>query len=656
MKKQILKIFSFIFIFIFILFIWVFKAIWWTEEAIKMIDYKDRLTEQWISVNYLNSISDIVVWYANNAYIDIINKYKGDISINTENTYFTQKDYKSEAITFSESIPNNTIWFIHNNNDSILTKDEIGIWLDYYAWNELAPKNPTSILPIHKPCERKVQFDKSISYINCETFVTTDSQPLFISFFENWNEFQWGWFTIVEIRNKSTEELLKRFFIWWSKIGDSTVDYVLHKSYTYWSVQTQDRSNLYIPWASGNLNLNWVKTLSYDNLALWDYTIYLQNINKFWLQSDKIKAWYLSIVPPEGALKDFDFIDITNLDTGLTKNIVWWFVSINFKKNGKVRINNPWNYEYDILTQLSWVHKSWNEFTVDEFREGDNIFNLQIKDSAWNILDNRPLVVTVDTIPPNITQISLDHTFYNKSTVDWSIAMINYLWVDHVNDNIDFNWVNWWYKTPFSVTVTDNTSLSWVVLQYSSSYSWVYDNVIDFQGSDGLYKFNIDTSFIPNDWEALLFIRAIDQFWNISKPKLISFYLNRIANKPNIVTNNWLNIITNNSNLDIKLELDIDIVKVLYDWFNMWDYQPFSTTYTANIPLTIWEKNYTFYAIDMLWNKSDWSTINILKNPLPKDWIYWQDSTIEFQWWVTTNQLNLQRKTSDWSAWEIFSR
>jgi len=621
-----------------------------------MIDYKENLTEKGIQANYLNSIADIIVGTSNNAYQNIISKLKWDININTENTYFTNKDYIGESISLWDTIPNSSISFMHVNWDKIETNSQIDIWNDYYAWNELAPKNPTSVLPIHKSCQRTKNADQSISYSNCETFITTDNQPLFVSYFENGNKYQGGGFTITEVRKKSDDSLVSRFFMWDSKVWDMSVNYVLHKSYTYWIVQTQNRTNLFIPNWWWNINLDWITTLSYDTLPNWEYTVYFQNINKFWLFSDKIKAGYLNIVPPEWALEDFDFIDITDINTSISKNIVWWYVAINYKKDAKVRLNNPWNYDYDILSIVSWVHKNWNEFTIDELQEWDNIFNLQIKDEAGNILDNKPLIITVDTIPPVIQTITLDHSFINKPTFDWAISMLTYLWIDHVNDNLDFSWSNWVNKTPFVMIASDNVSLSWVTIQYSLSASWTYNNVIDLTWTEGNYKFNVDTSFVPTDKEVILFFRALDQFGNISKPRSVIFHINRIANSPRIITNNWWDIVTSSTSIDIKLELDEDIVKVLYWWYNLTDFEPFSTTFSPTIPLQLGEKNYIFSVIDMMGNRSADSLINILKNPSPKDWIYWTDKTLQLEWWVTTDKINLQRVTWDWTAWEIFSR
>jgi len=655
-NSKLILIWTIIFSMILISFLWVIKVLWGTYEALKMIDYKDKLSEQWIQANYLNSISDIIVGNLNNEYLEIINKYKEDINIDLENTYFTQNFYKSEGITFNNSIPNNSITFVNSNWDAISKKEEINIWNDYYAWNELAPKNPTSILPIHKPCERVTNQGLPISYTNCETFITTDNQPLFISYFENGNEYQWWGFTIVEVRNKVDESLVSRFFMWWSKKWNMALSHVLNKSYTYWILQTQDRSNLYIPGASWNLNLNWIFTTSYDTLNNWDYTVYFQNINKFGLKSDKIKAWFLTIIPTEDWLQNLHFIDITNLNTLISKNIIWSYVSINYKKNVKIRINNPGHYVYDILSTINWITKNWDEFIIDELIEWDNIFNLQIKDQAGNILDNMPLIVTVDTIPPTIHTLSLDHNFLNKPTTDWWIALIRYFNQDYVNDNIDFSWIDGWFKTPFSILMSDNVSLSGTIIQYSITASWSYNNVIDYNWIEGLYKFNVDTSFINNDWKISLYFRAIDQFGNISSPKILVFNINREATAPKIITNNSNDIVTINTSINIKLELDEDIVKVLYDGYNLGNYEPFSNTYDTILPLQLWEKKYIFNVIDMMWNKSFDSYITIIKNPTPREGINWQDETIHFEWGVTTNQLNLQRVTWDWSAGEVFSR
>jgi hypothetical protein len=94
----------------------------------------------------------------------------------------------------------------------------------------------------------------------------------------------------------------------------------------------------------------------------------------------------------------------------------------------------------------------------------------------------------------------------------------------------------------------------------------------------------------------------------------------------------------------------------LYWWYNLTDFEPFSTTFSPTIPLQLGEKNYIFSVIDMMGNRSADSLINILKNPSPKDWIYWTDKTLQLEWWVTTDKINLQRVTWDWTAWEIFSR
>jgi len=639
-----------------VLFVWFFSAIWGTDEALKMISYKDRLSEQGIESNYLNSISDVIVDSANNEYIDVINKYKWDVAINPQNTFFTQTDYKGESISLNNTLPNNTISFVHNNGDRLDSSESVSIGTDYYALSELAPKNPTSILPIHKPCDRVINWSGALTYVNCETFITTDNQPLFVSFFENGNEYQWGWFTIVEVRKKSDESLEKRFFIGWSKKWDLSMNYVVHKSYTYWILQSQDRSNLYIPNKSWNINLDWVTTTTYDTLTQWEYSIYFQNINKYGLKSDKILAGYLAITPPVWALADFDFINITDTNKLITTTISWSLVSVNFKNDAHIRINNPWSYDYDILSIVGWVNKVADWFTVDELREGDNIFNIQIKDQAGNILDNKPLIVTVDTIAPSIQLLTLDTSFLNQDTTDEAIAMINYLWSYHVNDNLDFSWISWWNKVPFTMTATDNVSLDSMTVQYSLSEAWVYNNVLDFTGSNWSYWFNIDTSYQSIDNWTTLYIRALDQFGNISKPRTISFNINRIANPPIIITNEWSDLVTNNETIDIKLELDEDIVKVLYGWLNLTDFQAFSTTFTPTLSLQLGEKNYQFSSIDMLGNKSTDTNLSILKNPTPKEWVYGQDKTIQFEWWVTTNKINLQRVTWDGSAGEIFSR
>jgi len=636
-----------------ILTVW---ALGWTDEALKMIDYKERLNEQGVQSNYLNSLSDIVVANENNEYLDLINKYKSDVTINPENTAFTQQDYKSEWISIKNAIPTPGLGFIHNNGDRLDAKDELLIEWEYYAWNEVAPKNPTSILPIHKPCNRTIEADLSISYVNCETFITTDNQPLFISFFENGNAAQWWGFTIVEIRNKSDETLEHRFFLWGSKKNDFSLDPVVHQSYTYWLLQEQDRTNLYITDASWNLNLDGITTTSYETLSQGEYSVYFQNINKFGLKSDRIKAWYLSIIPPEGALQDFDFIDITNPVTSISTNIVGWYVSINYKENARIRINNPGNYEYDILSIVGWVNKTGNEFTVDLLDEGDNIFNIQIKDQAGNILDNKPLIVTVDTVPPSITSFWIDTSYIDQPTTDDAIAMKRFLWKIHVNDNIDFSWVSGWNKTPFVLRAIDNVSLSGLTVQYWVLQNGTFNPVEDFTWSDGNYRFNIDTSFKANDGELVVFARAIDWFWNISEATPVDFYVNRRAEVPTILTNAGQDIITNSTSLNVDLQLEDDIVKVLYQWFNLADYEPFSTSFSPTIPLQLWDKNYIFNTIDLLGNRSDDWDLAVLKNPSPRDGLYGEDSTIQFEGWVTTNKINLQRVTEDGSAWEIFSR
>jgi len=638
-----------------IFWIWISNVIWWTHEQIKMIKYRDNLSEQGIPSNYLNSIADIVIDSESNKNIDVINKLEKDIIINPENTYFTQKDYKKEGIHLNNFISGHGVTFIADNWNEKNSKNSLSIWLDYYASNEIAPKNPTSVLPIHKPCKKIIKSDFSVFYSDCETYVTTDNQPLFVSYFENWNDYQWWGFTIVEVRKKLDDSLVNKFFIWESKFWDMSLNYVVNKSYTYWVIQKQDRSNLYISKAWGNLNLNWIKTLSYDSLSHWEYVIYFQNINKFGLKSDRIKAWYLKVIPPKWSLQNFNFIDIVNLDDWISKNINWWNVSINFKKWVKVRINNPWNYNYDILSIIPNITKNWNEFIIDELQEGINVFNFQIKDEAWNILNNKQLIITADTISPIIWSISLDYNYLNKTTTDWAIAMINHLWIDHVNDNIQFSWVSGWNKVPFTIRISDNVSLSWLTVQYSLALSWLYNNVLDFIWNTWDYKFNVDTSFVSNDWEITLFFRAIDKFGNISVPTSKVFYLNRNAKSPIIFTNNWSNIITNNDLINIKLELEDDVVKVLYDWFILENYEAFSTIYSSTIPLKLGEKNYIFSVIDLLWNRSYDSIINILKNPTPKEWVVWEDQTIKFEGGVKTNKLNLQRVTSDWTPWEIFS-
>lgn len=629
----------------------------WALEAEKIANIINDLEESWVRANFVNTFSRFVVTWANNAYLRLIWEYDDDISLNRSNTYFTSENYSGDAVTLDSTQNNSSVSFLHNNWDSQDAVDTLRIWSNFYAAWELAPKNPTSLLPIYEPCDRSYASNGAISFSNCNTFVTSDTSPLFVSYFENWNPTQWGWFTITEIRDRDTDALVNRFFLWGSQWNDFTLDPVLHQSYTFWILQEQNRDNLYIPNWGGNINLNGITTTWYDNLNAWVYSVYFQNINRFGLRSDKILAWYLEVIPADEDVNNFQLLTVNQQGESDLRNIVNWLVEVNYNTNAVVTVANPDNLDYNIIPFYSTnINVSWNTFQIDYLQQGQNVFNVEILNSAGNVLDNRTLIISVDTIAPFITSVQLDQSFIDQPTTDSAISMINYLGVTHVNDNLLINWVNGNELMPFTMRVTDNLSLSWATVSYSLDQNWVYSNAQDIiEITNGLW-FNVDGSFIPNDGEVVMYFRVTDARWNESDPIALLYNINRDATAPILLTNNGNTLITSQPNIELSFELSSDTTRVLFDGLNLTTYLPLSTLFRAEVPLGLGNRNYIFNSTDILGNVSDDTVVNIIKNPTPLEWVYGTDTTIKFEWWVTTDQINLQRVTEDGTPGEIFWR
>lgn len=778
-----------------------------TEEAIKLIQIKDNLYNAWEKINYLNSISEIVVGSDTNKWLSIISKFKNYIFLNKDLSFVSNVFYKDFKLDQEK-------WW----NSNISIGGEYINWLnDYYNQNQIAPKDPTSILPISSPCwvynmtsngltfktwtndynsigfykDTKIKsnfssFEKpgnildwylwlnifisnkdiswvpttieitnennskgfviwnvcnfnilgtwcvngmntfkiptstvmnwvwsidwsnldyielysstwaniniwdeyfvlnSISYsdlstpdnkivindfnnlnssflwttlkttlfYNCREYKTTDTTPLFVSFFENWNwTLEWG-YTIVELRNKITWNYVNKFYIWTSKKWDEFIKPALNKSYTYWIYQQQDRSNLFITNGWGNLNLiDWIKTLSYNSLTLWSYSVYLQNINRFWFRSSNILVWYLNIIPPVNWLI-FDFLNVENQTNWTIYNIINKEAYINFDKNIKININNPWNYDYSININWTITTKNSNYFTIESLPNWATPISISIKDNANNVIDTKTMVIIVDTVSPVIKSIWVnkgDYLWIKNS--DWTYAMLENLWLVNVNDNII--WIS--KITPFIAQINDNLD-SDLIIQYSLSNWWLFTNVNDITRNGTIYKFNIDTSFIANDWITTLYFRSLDKSWNISEIKVVTYVTNRSANFPEIITNNWNNFITNSEKVRLNFELENDIAYFVINWKKATDFVKFNNNYTIELPLVLWDNNFWFKVIDFLLNESSEKNIKITKTPTPTEGLVWKDNTINFKWWVRANSINLQRITPNGDPWEIFSR
>lgn len=540
------------------------------------------------------------------------------------------------------------------------------IWPSKNTWSEYIIVEDISFSDIDTPNDivkvSNFNWIESMSWLadiqtlpyNCKTFSTTDTNPMFVSYFENGeNNILW-WYTIVEVRAKNDNSVVNRLYLWDSKKWDSYVTPAKNKSYTYWIYSQQDRSNLYNPAYWWNLNLvDWITTTSYNPLSMWEYVVYMQNINRFWFRSSNIPVWFLTIIPPENWIT-FGYTSVVNPANSVTYNVVSDWVDINFDKNIRVNVNNPWNYDYQLVLQNWTVTTKENSyFIIDSLPNWVNIINAYIKDIAWNILEIKKLEITVDTTAPIVHNVWINSSYVWVENTDKTLAMVQYFWAYHVNDNIF--WVGN-KKVPFIAEISDNLSVNNITIQYSTSENWVYSNVEDMVINWNEFKFNVNTSFVTSDMPINLYFRAVDKSWNISLSQKVNYFSNRSALPPVITSNNWNDFITNTEDVTLLFNLENDISKFLInDKIYTW-YQPYSDTFSVKLPLKLWDNNFSFKVIDMLWNLSNASDINIYKNPTPKNWVEWTDETINFKWWVTTNSINLQRVTPDWSPAEVFSR
>jgi hypothetical protein len=163
-------------------------------------------------------------------------------------------------------------------------------------------------------------------------------------------------------------------------------------------------------------------------------------------------------------------------------------------------------------------------------------------------------------------------------------------------------------------------------------------------------------SFVVNDGPTTLYFRALDKSWNISQAKSVSYSTNRIANFPDIITNNWNNLVTNSTSVKLNFELDNDLIYFLIGGKKVDSYTANSTSFSIDLPLVLGDNVFTFKTIDLLLNESPEKTITITKTPTPTEWSIWKDSTINFRGWVRTNSTNFQRLTPNGDPGEVFSR
>lgn len=778
-----------------------------TDEAVKLIQMKDSLTNQWEKINYLNSISDIVVWSSTNKNKDIISKLKDKIYLNRDLSYASNPDADTNTILLAgwdmtTSIGSN---FINGINT-------------YYDESQVAPKDPTSVLPIPTPCQvynmenpwlyfkgttnsysslgnydstsvksdfssfvqpgnildwylwlkvylsnknvtgvptvfeltnennakgftvnnlcayntsgsgctnwlntfkipasgvlnnsastdwsnlkwiemysstgvsvsvwndffllNQIGYSTSIDpgtmiivndfkntpntlsgyapiasrFYDCKTYLSTDTTPLFVSYYQNGNGRYDGWYTIVELRNRSDETYVNRFYIGNSKKGETYVRPAANKSYTYGIYQQQDRSNLFYSNAGGNINLiDWVKTLSYSGLNLGEYSVYMRNINRFGYQSSNILVGYLKIIPP--ANLDFDFINVQNPANSVVYSIVNHQADINFDKNIKINLKNTNGYDYDIFVNATVSAKNATSFTIDSLPNGPTPVAIAIKDNAGNLLDTKSIIINVDTIAPVIQNIAVNKVDYNGVTnTDSTIAMLDNLGLTNVNDNI------FWLgdkRVPFVATAIDNQPLSSSVLQYATTAWGPYSNIVNQIISGNTIKWNVDASFIAQDGQTTLHFRVVDKAGNVSQSKPVVYVTNRIATSPLIVTNNGNDVITNSEKISVSLQLDPDTIYLLVNGNKISGYTRFSNIYTFDLPLTLWENVFSLQAVDLLLNESTPVLFKITKTPTPLEWVAGKDKTINFKWGVRANSINLQRVTPNGDPGEIFSK
>lgn len=623
----------------------------WQERA-ALLNYSSILSSKWMTP-YINAVGDYIYWLRNNSSAVAFSKYVPDIVLNSNNSAYSNASTKW-VYTVAWGI-DALLW---SNGQSIrltkwnvpFSKYVVGVWTDYYSAYRSPPKNPTVVLPIPN---------------RGDTVTLTDPTPFFVSFFQNWDaSIGWG-FTRVDLIDNSTWDWstwnpITSFYLWQAAKWDTYQVPAGTRSYTYWFVQSQSYTGVFLP--GGNMDMTKVAINSYPTLSNGTYWVLLQNINRFWLKSDRIVAGRITINSKIIA----DFYPVVAWDpVKAWKNVVGNIVNLSYKDNVKVVIKNPSWYSYDVInpdglsvdkscTTTDPTYSIWySVFCPGSLKEWTNVFVMYARDIAGNQITTQTLIINVDTVAPTVMFAWVDVLNYEKTaTTDgwYNVMVVN--WQPNVNDNIPSPVLN---NIPAYATIIDNSDISTITIMSAPAQAWPFTPVLNQNIVWSNTYFQASATDLSSDWDSVRWIEAVDAFWNISTPKAMSFRVNRIAESPIILTNGWLDMTTGDDNVNISLEVPWDTAKIAVNGVEVPWYTPFTKNFQFNRLIALGKNDLSLSVYDIMWNISPSTMFHVYRSGGSNS-LKWNDQTIRFQWWVSTNQIDLQRSTANWAPGELFSK
>lgn len=601
----------------------VVPSLWATTEVWTLIEYKDTFLKN--SAGVINVLTDIISLDANGNKNQSLVANAWDVVLNTNNTPIQKFNLLNKANSQ-----------INGSNP-------------FFQVNQNAPRNPTVFAPFETLWDTK----------NIQQWVPI----FFISYFQDWNWSQEGWYTIFRITD-NWGTFVNRMFIWQAKAGATYQIPAKTKTYTYWFYQTQNKSNLFL--SGGNLNMTptwitWIVTSA--SLPVWTYKVYIQNINKFWLKSDELLGGTLNIIPSSvwgSVVKVWtatDYRNYTDYVVDPTKfwfsdsanmNIVvnlWWAAKVEYVNNSVVD-SNAW--------AVDWAN--W-KFSGIQLLEWTNYITINFKDSSDKIINTVPLVINVDTKAPTVYDLSINEADYIwKKTIDNQINMLKYNGITHINDKLSKDLAENLVDTiPVYMEYLDNNlknvniyywSSEWSVTSLVGTYTWS-----GYVNGKKWVKFNIPGTGNADTLDRKYF-SIEDGFWNKSVAKALDYELNRTVNTPIVITNWGSDFSIRDATIDLKLWVDKDVNRIDLNW------KIYPTSWNTEITLywillIEWENVFNIKAYDILDNASAVKSFKIIRNPALPEWLAGSDSQLKINGNVNAQDINFNRVTPDGSAGEV---
>jgi hypothetical protein len=519
----------------------------------------------------------------------------------------------------------------------------------FFQANQNAPKNPTIFAPFEFLWDTK----------NIQQWIPI----FFISYFQDGNSSQEWWYTIFKVIS-STWSVVNRMFIWQAKASGTYQIPAKNKTYTYWFYQTQNISNLFL--SGWNLNtsptgITWLNITSW--LPIGTYQVYIQNINKFWLKSDEALAWTLNVLSSSvwGTVvkvwkitdyrnftdyqvdpTKFWFSDWSNINISVNK---WWATKVEYINNSVADTN---------LGAIDWANWTFSNINLLEW---NNYIVINFKDDSDKIINTVPLVINVDTKAPVLFDLSINETDYiNKETKDSQINMLKYNSLTHINDHLSKDWAeDITNEVPIYMEYLDN-NLKNINIYYWSTEATVTTQVTNYTGSWYINwkrwaKFTIPGAANTDILERKYF-SVQDWFGNKSNPLALNYEINRAVNTPIVITNWGKDFSLRSNKVDLRLSIDKDVNRIDFNgniYPTSWNTE--LTLYW--VLLTEWENVFTVKAFDILNNMSNPITFKIIRTPALPEWLVWTDTQLQINGNVNAKDINFNRITNDWSAWEL---